>query len=1481
MRIELKPRASRPQDPTLRRSLALALVIVGACTVARTAHAQSTSLQRPMPDVLLLVDTSGSMERMTDNSLPSANSGVAVGGLPNACDPGNESNPNRWGMLVQALTGNMQPYFSCAAMSRSAGVTGAAFRNEYKIGGVNPYDTDYELPYHRPLTGSLANLTTCAIGPHRLPGAADTTNGVGPGKLGYTTAAGLGGDVTDFPSDAIHSGKWEYLKTSYTSNTAPGSPLATTNACVFDQAPDGQLDAARDYVRFALMTFDNDQKNDVGVSNWPPSGNVLAPVGGTTIPFQGQWSYRRDVSNTDYSAAFSNLGSSEGLPVGCADPKQPFEVGARHWGAPPWEGRMVPFPAPDASMFDIQRTNEQIQKVLLTSRPYGATPIDGMLDDARDYFWYNSTGPKADPYVAIAGCREKFIILLTDGAPNLDMRPSCVGGTCPYPNTASSIAGTLYNDTTRRVTTFVIGFSVNGTTATGGDGFPTGYTAPPFNNCKAWYAGVAAPAQPTPLAMANACLAAAPPAGSTAEACCTLNKIAFEGSGGGSNPDAIGPFFAESQADIVLSFGKILASVTKAVSTRTVPTFTPGVYSASGFGAGAVTAQYLGSFIPNAQKPWSGEISRERSVCSSASGTLKAEPVAISATAGDSEAINLATQGAANRLFFTFVPTKYTVSPAVGTPPSTEVIDAAATVRPYYPNTAGDPVPPVDGIPVTTGTERGKPDWDLKGTSDFRLALDIEKTTCKGGRAVDTTAGSTGTTQVPALNKDSGEACMNVIMGFATAHAGAIDEIGTLPGNVTSPAFNFNLRCRGGTSVASGTCSISGATCNTSDADPCPAIKGQVCVPQCSPLGAIFRANLAISGPPDGVLRDAGYRAFQGRRSKRRPTLYAATTDGILHAFKAIEQATSAHHELWSFIPPAVLPRLASNYPAGNQILLDGSPVVKDTVWDRAPGDLDSGGGTTPGAKWHTTLVGGLGAEGGGYYALNVTDPDCNANPTATTGECTTVGTNAPFGASGYAAPADLDEAGRSAYPPDTGTAKPGPHFLWQLTDVPHGLGTDPAKVARRTKDGKERMALFGRRSGTPALTTVQINVGGADRQIGVAILPGGIDGPPISGQSCDRLSTVAADLATDAAFAPRDKVRRWAKNCTGADSAVPGRGVTIVRLDNGQILRHFGRQDDVPAIIWDASVVTAAKFDSPVIGTPVVYPPTIGANAQKIFVGDADGTLWRIDVTSNDPANWTVKLFADLIAVPGATWAQSQPIEIAPSIALEPGGGLLINAATGDQENVIYKASEKNYVWAIQETRPTGASASNPARALVKWYETLNDGERVTGPMTVFDRTLFFASFAPRNPASSSGTCDNAGVARLWGLNYFVADSTGIAGGGQPMWCPTVGTNGVCNTGATITKNEAVTGALAGYLIPGVTLRATQACSLVNSSTGEGTGNTGFETLSPAEFHLTYGVGKAQAPSASLPPSATMGSVKRPLPRIATTVNAWALVVD
>jgi type IV pilus assembly protein PilY1 len=1386
----------------------LGVAPLGLVLASGEAHAQiAGATARPLPNVLLLVDTSGSMERMADSSLPSANRGAPT--PPNKCAPGSQSNPNRWGMLLQALTGNMQPYYSCDAVDR----TQAAFKNEFKINGKPVYDADYFLPYHRPLTGAAPNA--CTFAAYSLPGA-PASAGVGP------LSQGSGGDARDLPTDAFTQVLNDHLRTRYAANS--GLDVAA-NSCTFQQTPDGQLDAARDYIRFGLMTFDNDTDPGVGVmTSAPPSGNV-----NTTNPFLGEWSYVKSGANTLTSSTLSAL--AMGQPAGCTDPLAPyaFEVGARHAAAPPWEGRMVGFPAPNANLFDIGRVNEDIQKVLLASRPYGATPIEGMLEDARDYLWFNDAGPNGtgankDAYVSV-GCREQFIILLTDGAPNLDMRPSCTGtgGKCPF-NTSAKIAESLAKATgNKKVKTFVIGFSVNGAgdVAYTNDGFPT---SPLYTSCKAWYQGAGG----TPSLMQSACAAQNPPKGSTADACCQLNEIAYWG----TDTNKVGPYFAETQADLVLSFGRILGSVTKDATTRTLPGYAPAVTIA---GVGN-TADYIASFIPNARKVWSGEIDRTRSVCT---GAVPTPQTPQSVTEGDSYAANLAAQSVAKKRLFISVmaPATSAVSPA-GT-----AIDSARTIRPYA------AAAPTDGIPAFVGTEIAGFDDTLKSTTNWAEALEVDGNTCKRSKAV--TPGTQATVDVPAL---SAAQCTETIWGFATAKYGPIKPGGS--------AYDFNVRCTGSVgNLASGFCSISGGGCTVASSS-CP-IAGEVCVPSCAALGAIYRSSPTLVGPPNQFLRDDAYLAYSAARAGRRTTMYVASADGVLHAFKALSNSTfdPGDFELWAFVPPAVLPKLATNYPTGQQILLDGTPVVKDTVWDRKSTDpVDAN-------QYHSTLVAGMGAGGPGYYALNVSDPDCGgiAGSTACQG--------AKF------VPATTKAAAYAAN---------GPHFLWPLTDIEKAsAGTDPAKQTRTAKDGAKMVALFGRESGTPAITTLQVNPDNTIvRQIGVAILPGGSDGCPVRNGECARAidggaptSFLEADYDfSDSGLKRRKKVRQWGPTCT---SPVPGRGVTIVRLDTGEILRHFGRTtQDVPLRI--AGKTTDSPFDSPVIGTPIVYPNLIGATAQKIFVGDADGTVWRIDVSSPDPAKWKVSLFQDLISLdlpspaPGA--AESQPVNIPMVLSLDPTGGLVLNAATGDQENLVV-TTEKNYIYSIQEQRPT--ASGTPGYAKVRWYRALDSAQRVTGPMTVFDRTLYFATYKPAIPAA--GTCTDGGTPTLWGMDFFNADPLGADKGGAPRWCPLGKVDSVTGScQVALTQNEDPTllfPDLKGAIIPGVTIRAAQSCATFDATPND----PALTGMSSTKFDIFFGATNTRTGGGTGTPQAVRPEVPitRPLPRQTARVDAWALVVD
>ncbi|MGH6612126.1 MAG: pilus assembly protein, partial [Burkholderiaceae bacterium] len=101
------------------------------------------------------------------------------------------------------------------------------------------------------------------------------------------------------------------------------------------------------------------------------------------------------------------------------------------------------------------------------------------------------------------------------------------------------------------------------------------------------------------------------------------------------------------------------------------------------------------------------------------------------------------------------------------------------------------------------------------------------------------------------------------------------------------------------------------------------------------------------------------YFDFKNNHANRQPVVYIGGNDGMLHAFNGTTGA-----EMWAFVPRTVLPRLyklaETAYATSHEFFVDGSPTVGDALI---------------GGAWRTVLVGGLGAGGRGYYALDVTDP--------------------------------------------------------------------------------------------------------------------------------------------------------------------------------------------------------------------------------------------------------------------------------------------------------------------------------------------------------------------------------------------------------------------------------------------------------------------------------------------------------------------------
>jgi type IV pilus assembly protein PilY1 len=583
-------------------------------------------------------------------------------------------------------------------------------------------------------------------------------------------------------------------------------------------------------------------------------------------------------------------------------------------------------------------------------------------------------------------------------------------------------------------------------------------------------------------------------------------------------------------------------------------------------------------------------------------------------------------------------------------------------------------------------------------------------------------------------------------------------------------------------------------------------------------LGAIYHSTPAVVGPPSANIDDESYQAFasQTNVAQRKTVLYVATTDGLLHAFDTgVDPTTRPKSELWSFLPPGVLYGLRSAYPSANPLLLDGAPVVKDVVFDRSK----AAGSLMLGSNWHTALVAGFGTGHRGYYALDVTDP---------------------------APSADLTK---------------GPQFLWQLTSIAQYKGVAQTE-------------LFGQHSATPAITTVYADLDGSGpHEIGVAILPGGSDGAPVGG-SCERGAAAGADAAPVGSFQRREFVNCWAPS----GQPVVGRSVTIVRLDTGEVLRVFGRKADLPKALIDANRVgsTETMLDSPMTGVPVVYPDTPGAIAQKVFIGDADGTMWRFDLTDTDPQKWSGLLFFDPynqdVDKSATSYLDGQPLQLAPVVATDRLGAVVVGIATGDQESFTANATT-NYVYSLTEKADT---TTNLLRANVNWYVPYANGERVSGPMTIFDSVFYWSTFAP---GANAGVC-SGGLAKMWGRDFELPkNAADLSQGGMPRLQPP---QNPPPTPPDYIVPESYDPTLAGKLIPGVSVNVTPACADTSQQVPDqytGGSHTTASYVTPGSYSLFAQVGGKNAGTNGA--ASSTFQVSLPTPQTQAVVDSWASVVE
>ena len=402
-------------------------------------------------------------------------------------------------------------------------------------------------------------------------------------------------------------------------------------------------------------------------------------------------------------------------------------------------------------------------------------------------------------------------------------------------------------------------------------------------------------------------------------------------------------------------------------------------------------------------------------------------------------------------------------------------------------------------------------------------------------------------------------------------------------------------------------------------------------------------------------------------------------------------------------------------------------------------------------------------------------------------------------------------------------------------------------------------------------------------QEVAVAILPGGTSA--VQNSDCARDT---GDANKQAGLANITGTVRSKVHCWGTPNTInPSRSVTIVRLSDGKVLQSLRGHTSVNGVFTDdgptfAAAVASKKyvgFDSPMVGTPIPFPNGTGVVSNRVYVGDADGTLWRLDLSSTDPLAWNAQIAWDGHSLQSdtANGLTGQPIATPPVLSVDSLGNTVILFSTGDQQIFTSTNGVQTRVWSVLE-KPSGAVFKTSENwhidltDTLAWASAAGAGARVVGPMSLFNSALYFSVFVP-NPAGSP-VCDAAngdGTGYIWAVDYVKDDSPNNAKRPVQRWDPVVAA----------TKPYWTDPSMKGATPFGVAVTQTPSCmSVTNTQDAYVGSHTSVGNASAASYSLVMQTG---AKGGSKQNGAPLSTFTKGLaaPKRMSRMDSWASVVE
>lgn len=574
-------------------------------------------------------------------------------------------------------------------------------------------------------------------------------------------------------------------------------------------------------------------------------------------------------------------------------------------------------------------------------------------------------------------------------------------------------------------------------------------------------------------------------------------------------------------------------------------------------------------------------------------------------------------------------------------------------------------------------------------------------------------------------------------------------------------------------------------------------------------LADIYNSTPALLGPPLERINVSSYQGFQTKaytladgttvkqQSERPPILYTGTNDSVLHAFDVWATSTSAEVENWGYVPNALLGDLTKQFPISwtvetdtdgaavsytveesglyqHMFGVDGSPVAADVRLYRTNTVDDDD-------YWRSVVIGGLGKGGAGYYALDVTGRQGKPN---FRWEITN-------SRKGYA-------DAKSAWPAGNlfglTLARPALTYVYvdagQTADIPGSTSlTGQIELAVAILPGGYKSD----ESGGPGTSTGVAIVRAADGALIRYLDPSNTD------DLCDATKAksypatyLAAQLVgepavpyplrsltvNDEAFIGDDRGRLWRIDMSS-------------RLPNGSATEKKWCLD----LFFDSLLTTHFPYQDCIAGTECcnekAADPSIACSEGTIAALASDGD-WSIDSCTGRACTGSM-----------ATYPFPRiPVSNAPTIVQDENRNNIILFGTGQLDGVealdhhrvfsltqsisyqiagtyagnnltaSTQASAPTINWWLGEPIPSGVAVPAhltaehtalttsriPLTETATAYSTaslFNTGEKMLGRITVFNQVAYFTTFIPVDLGDSSVNACNSGGSRIWGVNF------------------------------------------------------------------------------------------------------------------------------